>query len=391
MRTSTALLAFSVLGIHGLLNAQTVIPLVNETASGQLGINLRLGDNSRYFTYILDTGSAGFFTAKGTTSAWDHTIDSATGDTFSVSYGTGSLVYSGVVANTKITFSDVNGVEHAVNDVKMGVITNEPYTGWNADINHMTGGVADPIPPESPITHLFYGTLGAGLYQTKPDGGSLVSVLAQMPIDAGLTKGFIIHTGGASSTSATLTVGLSADEMDLFPIKIQMNASTGTVTNDNSTTAKLYPESQTTANYTIIKGEETYTAVANLLLDTGGLGTHITTGTDINPPESMVSDGRIVDGASFETQVDGISLSQALDWLINPTGSTEYVDKVGVVSGNSDGSLNSGIALFYNYDVYFDTENGIIGLRAVPEPGMGWLLGFGGLALWGFRRRLRVR
>jgi len=390
VRTSTAFLAFAVLGFHGLLKAQTVIPLINETASGQLGISLRLGDNSRYYTYILDTGSAGFFTAKGTTSAWDNTIDSVTGDTFSVSYGTGSLVYSGVVANTRITFSDVNGIEHAVNDVKMGVITNEPYSGWNADINHMTGGVADPIPPESPTTHLFYGTLGAGLYQTKPEGGSLVSVLSQMQIDAGLTKGFMIHTGGATSTSATLTVGLSQEEMDLFPIKIQMNASTGTVTNDNGTTANLYPESQTTATYTIIKGEETYTAVANLLLDTGGLGTHITTGTDITPPDSMVSDGQIVDGASFETHVDGITLSQALNWLISPTGSTEFVDKVGVVSGDSTGSLNSGIALFYNYDVYFDTENGIIGLRAVPEPGMGWLLGLGGIALVCLRPRLHV-
>ncbi len=391
MRTTKALLAFAVLGIHGLLNAQTVIPLLNESASGQLGISLKLGTNSNYYTYILDTGSAGFFTAKGTTSAWDNTIDSVTGDTFSVSYGTGSLVYSGVVANTTITFTDVSGNDHPVSNVKMGVITNEPYAGWNADIDHKTDGVADPIAPESPTTHLFYGTLGAGLYQTKPDGGSLVSVLAQMSIDAGLTQGFMIHTGGASSTSATLTVGLSQAEMNLFPIKIRMNASTGTVANDNGTTANLYPESQTKAHYTIIEGGETYTAVANLLLDTGGLGTHITTGTDINPSSSMVSDGRIVDGASFETHVDGITLSQALDWLISPTGSTEFVDKVGVVSGTSNGSLNSGIALFYNYDVYFDTENGIIGLRPVPEPAVGWLLGLGLFAAGILRKRISAR
>jgi len=179
--------------------------------------------------------------------------------------------------------------------------------------------------------------------------------------------------------------------MDLFPIKIRMNASTGTVTNDNGTTANLYPESQTTANYTIIKGAETYTAVANLLLDTGGLGTHITTGTDIDPTSSLVSDGRIVDGASSETYVGGITLSQALDWLISPTGDTEFVDKVGVVSGSGDGSLNSGIALFYNYDVYFDTENGIIGLRAVPEPGASWLLGLGVFVLALLRRPVRSR
>ncbi len=273
----------------------------------------------------------------------------------------------------------------------MGVITNEPYPSWNADINNETLGVPDPIAPESPTTHYFYGTLGAGLYQTQPEGGSLVSVLSQMSIDEDLTHGFMIRTGGANSSRATLTVGLSQTEMNLFPIKIRMNASTGTVTNDNGTTATLYPESQTKARYTIIEGQDTYTTVADLLLDTGGLGTHITTGTDINPPDSMKDGNQIADGASFETHVDGITLSQALDWLIDPTGSTEFVDKVGVVSGNSKGSLNSGIALFYNYDVYFDTDNGIIGLRAVPEPNISWLLGLGLFAVVIFRRRAVAR
>lgn len=391
MRISTAFFAFAVLAFNGFLNAQVVIPLHNEAASGQLGIDLKLGDNPRYFTYVLDTGSAGFFTAKGTTSAWDNTIQSETSQTFSVSYGTGSLVYSGVVANTKITFTDVNKNDYVINNAKMGVITNEPYAGWNADINRIKDGVPDPKAPESPTTHLFYGTLGAGLYQTEPGGGSLVSLLAQVSIDAGLTKGFMIHTGGASSKTPTLTVGLSQAEMDLFPIKIRMKPSTGTVTNDNGTTATLYPESQTTAHYTIIEGGETYTAVANLLLDTGGLGTHITTGTDINPPDSMKDGNQIADGASFETHVDGITLSQALDWLISPTGSTEFVDKVGVVSGTSNGSLNSGIALFYNYDVYFDTDNGIIGLRAIPEPAAGWLLGLGLFAGIILRKRIVIR
>lgn len=372
--------------------AQYVIPLINFSETGQLGINVQLGTNAQQWTYILDTGSAGFFTAKGTTSIWDDTIlNPGTTQAFHVSYGTGGLAYSGTMSHTTVTFTTTTGTL-AVQNARLGVIkTVEGRPDWDADINNMNGGVPDPIAPESGTSHQFYGTFGAGLYQTQEAGGFANSVIGQVPLAEGLTQGFVIHTGGAASESPTLTIGLTQSMIDAFPILIRMNASTGTLTNDNGTTVKLYPEAQATATYTILKGEVSYQTVADLILDTGGLGTHLSDGANVDVPASLIDGGMLVEGASFGVAIDGTEypggdvLAQGLDWKIDPTGNVQFFNRVGVVEGGTGaGSLNSGIALFYNYDVMFDTENGVIGLRPVPEPGVVSLiaLAVAGCVVW---------
>ena len=358
--------------------AQTVIPLINEPQTGQLGIALKLGTNPNAYTYLLDTGSAGFFSAKGVTSAWDGLISgSVSSSTFDISYGSGVLSYTGNVANTDITFTDANGAPFIVPNVRMGIITNEPYPGWNDKINNVVNGVATPIAPESPTSHLFFGTLGAGLYRISAANGSIGSVLGQIPVANGLTRGFIIHTGGNDSKSPTLTVGLTQTAIDLFPILIRMNPSTGMVTNDNGTEVMLYPEAQATATYVIANEADTYTTRANFVLDTGGQSTNITTGTLVDPPASLLSaDGsQIRNGASFRTLAPGTpapnssTAAQGLDWQINPVGSTSYVDRVSVYTGTHSGIVNSGIDLFYRYDVLFDTDHGIIGFKPLAAAG----------------------
>jgi hypothetical protein len=393
MTSRAASLFLAALLLSPALRAQTVIPLVNETSTGQLGISVQLGTNPNPFTYILDTGSAGFFTAMGSTPYWDNLISGGTtGDTFDISYGGGSLTYQGNVAHTNVTFTDVNNNPFVVNGVRMGVITNEPYANWNSDVN------ATPVPtaPESPTSHLFYGTMGAGLFSTKPGEGSLSSVLGQIPLGFGLAQGFIIHTGGSASTSATLQIGLTDADIASFSILIPMNASTGVRDNDNGTAVNLYPEAQATASYTIDKDSHHYSTTANIIMDTGGLGTYITTGTDIDPPASLVneSEGQIVDGADFTADIGGTANpvtglpSSDWEWLFK-TGDTEFVNQIQVFDGSSAGSLNTGIALFYQYDVMFDTQHGVIGLRpvAAPEPST-WALVLAGLAMSGAVRLL---
>lgn len=373
-------------GVH----AQSVIPLINHTATGQLGISVKLGTNPRPFEYILDTGSAGFFSARGSTSVWDGVVSGGnTGETFSISYGTGSLTYSGDVVNTTVTLTDVDGMSLTVPTARMGIITNEPYPGWNTKINTLP----EPVPPEpdSPTDHFFYGTFGAGLFRTDAANGSVGSILGQVPLASGLIKGFMISTGGSNSTTPTLTIGLTQAMIDSFPIIIPMSASTGNATNDNGTSVKLYPEAQTRADYEITHGGDHYSATAGLLMDTGGLGTHITTGTDIDPPGSLVDAGKIKTGASFSVLVDGVMPGSGLDWRINPTGTTPFVNEVAVETGSAAGSLNTGIALFYQYDVLFDTENGIIALRPVPEPHSALLLLVAAAAWPGIRRLMAKR
>lgn len=363
--------------------AQMVIPLSQEIATGQLGISVRLGDNTNSYKYIIDTGSAGFFTAKGTNSYWDNTITgSILTNSFDISYGTGALSYQGYVARTKVTFIDVNGTPHAITDARMGVITNQPYPDWNHNINQ-----SPPVAPEHPTNNLFFGTLGAGLYATADNasGGNLSSLLGQFSLTAGLTKGFIISTGGRNSTNATLTIGLVSGATNGFTL-IPMQATQGVRTNDNGTTVNLYPEAQTTADIDIAKGATHYAVTnADIIMDTGGLGTHLTRGSDVpDLPAELLDGSQVVDGASFLTSTNGWA------WSIDPTGSVQFSNKIAVEPpAGGRGSLNTGIALFYDYDVLFDTENGVIGLRAVPEPSIYALLALSAAGLGGYVLRRR--
>ncbi len=394
MRTPLAILAF-LAAAPGFLNGQTTIPLTKESAQGQLGIYVKLGTNPNPFQYLLDTGSAGFFSALGNTTSWQGALtNNATMGTFSVNYTSG-LAYSGNVVNNDITLSNSSGDSLlAIPSARMGIITNQPYADWNTNINSIP-----PVAPEKPNTNLYFGTLGAGLYQVTGGGADVVSVLNQVPLVSGLTKGFIVSTGGrGASNQATLTVGLTQSLIESFPILIKMRDSTGVVINDNFTLTKIYPESQARAHFVVTNGSTTNTTTADLVMDTGGLNTHFTTGKDVDIPSALItkdSEGKDIlePGASFTMSINGTTIpgtgtmAQGLEWVIDPTGTTPYLNKIGVKPGSHRGSLNSGIALFYDYDVMFDTENGVIGLRPVPEPSAFALCVVTIVAAWILRRR----
>ncbi len=375
------------LAIPGTSRAQVTIPLT-VFDSNQLGITVRLGTATNPFTYLLDTGSVGFLSAAGSSPAWSGAFASlSTNETFNISYGGGGLDYRGVVAHTTVTFPTTGGGSLVVPDVRMGAITNQPREGWNGSINQ--------DPPQPPENGQFFGTMGAGLNSSPPGNGGFTSILGQIPLDPGLGKGFVIHTGGPGSTNATLTVGLTGAILQSFPILLPMQPSLGVATNDNGTTVALYPQAQTVAGYTLASGDDIYTATADFIMDTGGLDTYLTTGSDLNPPASLLSTNplRLLDGASFTVAVSGTNnpLTQqpadGLSWVFDPTGTNAYQNLVSVFNGGGPGSLNSGIPLFYQYDVMFDTDRGLIGLRPVPEPSTIALAGIALAAALCWRRR----
>lgn len=355
------------------LPAQVLIPLRIFHDTGQMGISVRLGSQDRQFTYLLDTGSAGFFTAIGSSPAWAGTIapESATGATFDIGYGNGSLRYLGEVFLARLTFTDVDGKPFVVENAQVGVIKNEPYPGWNQAINSPLG----PVAPERPVTHYFFGTMGAGLYQTAAKQGGMTSVLSQFPLPPGVSPGFVIQTGGRDSERGCLTVGLTPEMIASFPIRVRMVSSIGTVTNPNKTEANLYPEAPLRAVISIVAGKAEYSREANVIPDTGGLGIHITRGAEINPPRSVlgVKGLWLKEGGIFEVRMAGDQGGLPFQWKINPIGGRRFFDRIAVIAGQKNaegefsnpGSLNTGIALYYDYDVMFDPRDGIIGFRPV--------------------------
>lgn len=371
-----------------------IVSLEQYPEIGRLGITLQLGTNTDYsFSYLFDTGSFGFLTAKGSTAAWAHTIDTTTTNSFSANY-TGTTFYQGDVAKTTITFTSTNGT-YSVPDVALGVITNtNDLATWNTDINHVdTSGHPSPIPPDPSGKHYFYGTFGAGLTTLATSGNSpdaptngINSVLQQIPVDpTKLKQGFIVDSGGNTTNgNASLTIGLKQEVIDSFPIKIRMPASTGNYTSPNNTTVALYDEAQGNATLsmqdinTVLYGP---TQDVGVVFDTGGLNTTLFRPgfsgnyTQPNPHDS----GALVlnDGYLFSTTFNGTTTENGLNWQ-TISGLDKYVNIVSVSDPFSSGTtvLNTGIDIFYQYVVMFDTTDGIIGLRPipVPEPSTGALL-----------------
>ena len=358
------------------LHSQTVIPLEIDTNLDRIGISVQLGSNTNWFTYILDTGSPGFFSAMGTNSNWSGAFNSFdTNKTYSATYETPGSGYSGYLANTDITFKTINGTL-TVTNAEMGVVTNKGST-WNNDINQPT--------PTPPLEGKYYGTMGAGFSSVAITDvtsgrmdGTLTSLLGQIKLVPGLIQGYMISTGGPGSTNGTLTIGLTQAMINSFSTLIDMQASTGNHTNANQTVANLYPVAQATATYSIVDSNGIpYTTNANLTLDTGGYDTHLIQGTDMNVPTNLLtsSNNYLASGESFNVSRSASSNAiitnnpTPLSWTIDPTGTNAFANQVGYspsIGGN--GGLNTGITFFYQYNVLFDTQDGIIGVAAVPEP-----------------------
>ncbi len=374
-RIASVLLAWGIAfgAAHAELTEPVVIPLTNYSEAGRLAIHVRLGTNPTYFPYILDTGSFAFFTALGNATAWAGLISgNTTSDTFTANY-TGGRGYTGNAAHTDVHFQIVGGGNFTVTGATMGAITQATSNGtiltqWDADINAPT-----PIPPEPPGQHLFFGTFGAGLFAVKTttanqtDGVRLPSVLNQVDYGS-LTPGWIIHTGGPNSQSATLTVGLTPQLVESFPIILPLNPARGsaTIKNKNGTTSLLFSEDQTKATCTVVGGGRPIRTNVSVVFDTGG-----TLYPKIGPgvvPGSLVAAKYVSPKASVFLSTNSGSKNPLtnLDWTIQQADTTKNLISVGQTG--SSATINTGIPLFYSYDVMFDLKAGVVGLRPVWSP-----------------------
>ena len=313
------------------------------------------------YPYVLDTGSFALATALGTTTAnWQNSTYATTGGTFTLSYGTGTLVYTGNVGTSTVTLTDPSSAAViAIPGATLGIITNQPYSTWNSDIN-----ATPPTPPEPAGT---YGTLGAGLAKTSDANGSMNSVLGQILIDTSvMDQGYLIHSGGATATDAKITIGLTPSAIASIPELVAMRSSTGTFTANTGQSVKLYPENQLTGTITLVNSQGLkYSGTVQVVVDSGGLGPHLVTGgaNNFTPPVAFLNPNNqdyLADGVSFTLSVSGTNGTAGLDWSFT-TGSTPYVNQVNASTSYSTGVFNTGVTLFHNYDVMFDTTTGLIG------------------------------
>jgi len=364
----------AVMGLFSALEGEPLtspisVPLINT--SDHLLIKVALGSNRNAYPYVFDTGSTFLCTALGKGRSWEGATykQSPPGNIFKAAYGSGKLSYSGEIGTTTVTFvpREESGKRWSFSDIAVAVITHPPemYPNWNADIN------ASPArPPENAKT---FGTLGAGLMQGKGTTGDSASVLQQIPVGGNLEQGFIVHSGGPNSPSGRLTIGLSREEIDRFPILVKMQPTTGSATTSTGQRAHFYPENQLEGTITLETREKRrYSAHVLVVADSGGLGLHLTHtkfgANEFNPPSEFVNrNGNLRDGIRFTLTVPGVDGRRGLEWSVM-TGQRAYVDRVHLergTNGEAIGSFNTGIALFHHFDVMFDITRGVMGFRPV--------------------------
>lgn len=345
-----------------------------EGSYTKLGIWAALNGSTNPALFELDTGGTGFFAASGSNTTWWGPGAMTQSGTFTQSYASG-LQYTGTIAHTSVSiFKSGTAAAPCV------VTRDTVKVGQTMSIVNENGGTvywtsSSTMGGTPPVDGNFYGDFGLSL-QDNP-GKGIVNVLAQLTYSNSVQAGFAISMGEQGGASGpTLQIGVTAAQMADYPIQFAINnAMSGTFP---GTDIHFYPLQLTTGTTTLQYEGQTYTAEMGISLDTGNQTPVLFDGSI---PEIFLQDGRLADGVQVDVQItadDG-----PLTLLSYLAGSIEGVNRV-VVSTPQDPlniSFNLGMPLFEQYDVVFNMETGIVGLRPVPEPSAAVLLGIFGAAM----------
>jgi hypothetical protein len=212
----------------------------------------------------------------------------------------------------------------------------------------------------------------------------IVNLIAQLSFGNGIIPGFRVRAHG---DNPYLQIGLTAADTTsasafYFGMNTNTNAPPGaTFTNSGS---HFYSEQIFNANMTISNATTNFTANLGITTDTGASTTIHNANLGGVPPELWTTNDkgqvRIVAGADFGLNELTLGNTNVQFFQFTTTNG-----QVGIQDNNPSNTtfyLNSGIALFQQYDVIYNLQgNGQIGFEPIPEPSTWALLGLSAAAL----------
>ena len=366
------------------------VPLhYREIGSGayKLGIFASIGGGTPKI-FEFDTGGSGFYAAYATNnnSPWWGTNFSNTGQSVTNTYDSGIRYEGSVVTTTVSLYADHHSSTPLVTtaeNLRVGqmsnIINTNGATYWTP-----TGEATNGTPP---IDDAFYGDFGMSL--TYASNG-IVNLVAQLSFTNGIIPGFRVR---GHSNGPYLQIGLTAADTNspsafYFGMNTNTNAPSGaTFTNSGSL---FYSEQVFTANMTISNATTNFSSSLGITTDTGASTTIHNANVGNVPGELLITNDKgkvhLVEGANFE--LSGLTLGGTnTDFYQFVTASNQVMIQNNMPGNSNIFYLNTGIALFQQYDVIYNLQDGQIGFEPIPEPSTWALLGLSATLFALLRRR----
>ncbi|MGV0990699.1 MAG: hypothetical protein ACOYB7_00450 [Mycobacterium sp.] len=363
----------------GVITHTLEVPLyfadINADGVQKIGIYVSLGGNATPQFFEFDTGGGGFFStyasAEPTFSPWWGSAVQTSGTAVHNEYDSG-LTYSGFAATTTVSLFAAPGSPMPLLTtarLQVGQIDSIQKLKPNGDVEKTLWGPDGSTTP--PVDGAFWGDFGvAPSYSTS----GIEDLIAQLTFGCGVLPGYRIHVDPKTKT-AWMQVGLSAtDVQDPTALYFSMLSDTAAPSGATFTNSGAQ-------YYGTPGGEQLFTSTINIfsgatpVVTDAGVGITPDTGasttlhnTDKSPTPSDY-DG-IIKWTNTDKTVGRLAEDKDLTFFLStPTSGdffgfpvTDVVDHGQVDVQNNRPTrptyyLNSGISLFYDYDVVYSLGN----------------------------------
>ncbi len=320
----------------------TIVPI----GGGQLkiGIELRLGGGPRRL-YTFDTGSSGFYAAYNP--LWWPVFDPVPAPTIEQSYGSG-LTFQAEQVRTTVGIPTTVGEVEA--EVEVAKITDASGTSFGP--SGESSWADDVAAGRPPLYGRFFGDFGSGLREQN----GLFAVLPQLT--GNLSSGFAVQLG-CSAFGPSLVIGLTRAIRSRVTSWITMRAVRQSPPFPNSN-RPTYAQKLFAARFLLRGNGASYSFRTGAILDTGGPTTNIHQHGKLMLPDALLTSPevptQVIPGARFRVTAEGTEL------LDLRTGRTLGVNQVAVTQSSGKAAyVNLGLVPFFQYDVVFDIQRGLVG------------------------------